>query len=291
MSITQKYLLLKKAVLKKLPRAGMYVCKIPGLEFYRIDEAKTSENCFYKKRIILMLQGTKRALIGGAEYSYGVGKILVSGVDIPGTSYVAEASAEKPALAVSLDLDVREISELLSELPAVRSRDVPREGIAVADVDEDMIDAFCRLAGIEDRKNEIPIFAPLIMREIYLRLLTGPLGGHVAAFCTAGTQNNRIMRAVEWLKKNYEKPFRIEELAQKANMAPTTFHRHFRKVTSVSPIQYQKKLRLHEGRRLIISGDENVAEAAYTVGYESPTQFSREYKRLFGVSPRADAAD
>ena len=99
------------------------------------------------------------------------------------------------------------------------------------------------------------------------------------------------MRAVEWLKKNYEKPFPIEELARKANMAPTTFHRHFRKVTSVSPIQYQKKLRLHEGRRLIISGDENVAEAAYAVGYESPTQFSREYKRLFGVSPRADAAD
>ena len=168
---------------------------------------------------------------------------------------------------------------------------MPRGGIAVADVDENMLDAFCRLAELEDRKNEIPIFAPLVLREIYLRLLTGPLGGHVAAFCTAGTQNNRIMRAVEWLKKNYEKPFRIEELARKANMAPTTFHRHFRKVTSVSPIQYQKKLRLHEGRRLIISGDENVAEAAYAVGYESPTQFSREYKRLFGVSPRADAAD
>lgn len=132
-----------------------------------------------------------------------------------------------------------------------------------------MLDAFLRLVRLLDSEGDIPIFAPIIIREIYSRLLVGPLGGHVRGFCTRGTQNNRIMRAVDWLKGNYDKPIRIEELAKRANMAPTTFHRHFRKVTSVSPIQYQKNLRLHEGKRLMIAENETVAEAAYAVGYES----------------------
>ena len=147
-----------------------------------------------------------------------------------------------------------------------------------------------RLVRLLDSEGDIPIFAPIIIREIYSRLLVGPLGGHIRGFCTYGTQNNRIMRAVDWLKGNYDKPIKIEELARRANMAPTTFHRHFRKVTSVSPIQYQKNLRLHEGKRLMIAENETVAEAAYAVGYESPTQFSREYKRLFGVSPKRDVS-
>ncbi len=284
------YSRLKKAVLKRLPRPGAYSCAVPGLEFFRVDESKRSENCFYKTKIVLMLQGRKRALIGRDEYSYGPGQCLVSGVDVPGTSYVAEGSPEKPALAISLALDMGMVSRLLSEMPTLPVGGGPCRGIAVADADLGMLDAFLRLVRLLDSEGDIPIFAPIIIREIYSRLLVGPLGGHIRGFCTYGTQNNRIMRAVDWLKGNYDKPIKIEELARRANMAPTTFHRHFRKVTSVSPIQYQKNLRLHEGKRLMIAENETVAEAAYAVGYESPTQFSREYKRLFGVSPKRDVS-
>lgn len=290
MNVSGLYSKLKKSVLKRLPRPGAYSSPVPGLEFFRVDDSKRSENCFYKTKIVLMLQGRKRAIIGGEEYSYGGGQYLVSGVDIPGTSYIAEGSPEKPALAIALDINMETVSRLLSEMPTVPVNGGPSRGIAVAEADSGMLDAFLRLVKLLESGKDMPIFAPIIIREIYSRLLIGPLGGHMRGFCTYGTQNNRIMRAVDWLKGNYDKPIKIEELARRANMAPTTFHRHFRKVTSVSPIQYQKKLRLHEGKRLMIAENETVAEAAYAVGYESPTQFSREYKRLFGVSPKRDVS-
>lgn len=290
MNASGLYSKLKKSVLKRIPRPGAYSSPVPCLEFFRVDDSKRSENCFYKTKIVLMLQGRKRAIIGGEEYSYGEGQYLVSGVDIPGTSYIAEGSPEKPALAIALDINMETVSRLLSEMPTVPVNGAPSRGIAVAEADSGMLDAFLRLVKLLESGKDMPIFAPIIIREIYSRLLIGPLGGHMRGFCTYGTQNNRIMRAVDWLKGNYDKPIKIEELARRANMAPTTFHRHFRKVTSVSPIQYQKKLRLHEGKRLMIAENETVAEAAYAVGYESPTQFSREYKRLFGVSPKRDVS-
>ena len=149
---------------------------------------------------------------------------------------------------------------------------------------------FLRLLKLLDTPDDIPMLAPVTIREIYTRILLSPVGKHVRQLCTRGTQSNQITRAVDWLKDNFRKPFKIDELAKYVHMSPTTFHRHFRKVTSVSPIQYQKNLRLHEARRIMISDNETVANAAYAVGYESPTQFSREYKRFFGNPPKRDVA-
>lgn len=204
-------------------------------------------------------------------------------------SYAIEASKERPFLSVALDLDRQTVSQLLSEIPPAREKlDGPAKGIVVADVDKDLLGAFCRIVEMLDDGEQLAFMGPLIMREIYFRLLTGPLGAHIREFFTHGTQSNQITRAVSWLKDNYSRPLAVKDLARHVNMSPTTFHRYFKKVTSVSPLQYQKTLRLHEAQRLMLSGDETAYEAAYAVGYESPTQFSREYKRLFGEPPRRD---
>ena len=280
---------LKKAVEKFLPTQGSFPCEIKGLNFHRIDNSR-SENCFYTPKIIVMLQGKKCVYVGKDKYEYAAGQCIVTGVDVPATSYVVEANPQKPAMAVSLDLDMEILSRMLEDIPEVGSKNVDScQTMAVSISDSHMLDAFLRLVRLLDSKEETSVIAPIIVREIYSRLLISALGYHIREFCTRGTRNNGVMRAVNWLKRNYSKPFKIEELAKYVHMAPTTFHRHFRKVTSVSPIQYQKNLRLHEARHLMISKNETVSEAAYSVGYESPTQFSREYKRLFGTSPKRDA--
>lgn len=282
---------IKKHILKCLPTEGFLQTDIKGLYVYRTDTAKRCEKCFYAPKVILMVQGCKKAIMGTSETVYCKNQCLVSGIEVPGTSYVVEADAKNPLLTVSLALDTNVISQMLAEMPLEKTKGGGlSKGLAVADADEGLLSAFLRLLDLLDRKDEIPFLAPILIREIYSRILISPVGAHVRQFCTLGTQSNQITRAVDWLKTNYQKPFKIEELAKFVHMAPTTFHRHFRKVTSVSPIQYQKNLRLHEARRLMISDNETVANAAYAVGYESPTQFSREYKRHFGISPKRDIA-
>ena len=282
---------LKKAALKRLAVPGYVSTDIPGFYMNRVDDAARSEKCFYRPKVILMVQGSKRAVVGSEETVYRENQCLVPGIDVPGTSYVVEASPQNPLITMSVDLDIGAISQMISEMPLEKiSGDRLCRGLAVSDADEGMMGAFLRLVELLDRKDEIPVLAPITIREIYSRLLISPMGRHVREFCTIGTQSNQISRAVKWLKENFSRPFRIEDLARYVNMAPTTFHRHFRKVTSVSPIQYQKNLRLHEAKRLMIAESETVARAAYAVGYESPTQFSREYKRLFGISPKQDVS-
>lgn len=280
---------LKRAALKRLSVPGYYTTDIAGFYMNRVDDATRSEKCFYRPKVILMVQGSKRAVVGAEETVYHENQCLVPGIDVPGTSYVVEASPQKPLITISVDLDIGVISQMLSEMPLEKiSGSGLCKGLAVADADEGIMGAFLRLVELLDKKDEIPVLTPITIREIYSRLLISPMGRHVREFCTIGTQSNQITRAVKWLKENFAKSFQIEDLAKYVNMAPTTFHRHFRKVTSVSPIQFQKNLRLHEAKRLMIAENETVAGAAYAVGYESPTQFSREYKRLFGVSPKRD---
>lgn len=291
MSISKISAQLKKAALKRLATPGYYATDIAGFYMNRVDDGARSEKCIYKPKVILMLQGAKKAVVGSEETVYRENQCLVPGVDVPGTSYVVQASPQKPLITVSLDLDIGVITQMLSEMPLEKiNGEGLCKGLAAADADEGMMGAFLRLIELLDKKDEIPVLAPITIREIYSRLLISPMGRHVRQFCTIGTQSNQITRAVKWLKENFSRPFQIGDLAKYVNMAPSTFHRHFRKVTSVSPIQYQKNLRLHEAKRLMIAENQTVAGAAYAVGYESPTQFSREYKRLFGISPKQDVS-
>ncbi len=283
---------LKKIVLARLREPGYIKTEIDGLYCYRTDISKTAERCFYRPKIILVLQGRKLAKIGKNEYVYGENQCLISGVDTPGISYVAEGSRSKPLLTMSLDIDLKVISQLVAEmsLKGVDCRGSYR-GIAVSNADEWLMEAFLRLAKLLDEDaNARAVLSPIIMREIYSRLIISGLGLHIRELCTSGTHSNNIARAVEWIKLNFSKQLDVEDLAKSVNMAPSTFHRHFRKVMSESPLQYQKNLRLLEAKRIMSVENETVSTAAYAVGYESPTQFSREYKRLFGVSPKRDVS-
>ena len=231
----------------------------------------------------MIVQGFKRSIIGSEEYRYGENHCLVAGVDIPSLNYVTVASPEHPFLGVSLNLDKYLTTQLAAEIPpSFRLGNGSHKGISVAEVDPDVLDAFLRLAELHEKPEQVTVLAPMIIREIHYRLLIGPQGERLRMVNTIGTQSNQIARTITWLRDNYKEPLQVDELARKVNMATSTFHRHFREVTTLSPLQFQKRLRLYEAQRLMLAEDEDATMAALAVGYESPTQFNREYKRLFG---------
>jgi len=278
--------LLKEKLLRWMPETGRYPTAIEGLMTSRRDEATQVENCIYKPLVGVIVQGFKRSIIGSEEYRYGENHCLVTGVDMPSANYVTVASPEQPFLAVSLNLDKYLITQLAAEIPpSPRLGNGSYKGISVADVDPDVLDAFLRLAELLEKPEQIPVLAPMIIREIHYRLLIGPQGERLRMVNTLGTQSNQIAKTITWLRDNYKEPLQVDALAKKVNMATSTFHRHFREVTTLSPLQFQKRLRLYEAQRLMLVENEDTAIAALAVGYESPTQFNREYKRLFGEPP------
>ena len=278
--------LLKEKLLRWMPRTGDYPTAVEGFTVFRRDEANQPENCFYKPLVGVIVQGFKRSIIGSEEYRYGENHCLVTGVDVPSVNYITAASPEQPFLAASLNLDKYLITQLAAETPpSSRPGNDSYRGMAVAEVDPDVLDAFLRLAELHEKPEQIPVLAPMIIREIHYRLLIGPQGERLRMVNTHGTQTNQIARTITWLRDNYKEPLQVDELARKVNMATSTFHRHFRHVTTLSPLQFQKQLRLYEAQRLMLAEDEDAAMAALAVGYESQTQFNREYKRMFGEPP------
>jgi AraC-like DNA-binding protein len=249
-------------------------------------DAKEIPNCVYRPLVAVVIQGSKRSVIGSEEYRYGENHCLVVGVDIPSANHVIVASPEQPFLAVALDLNKFLITQLAAEIPpsAWPGNDSYR-GMAVAEVDPHVLDAFLRLVELLEKPEQIPVLAPMIIREIHYRLLIGPQGERLRMMNTLGTQGNQIARTITWLRDNYKEPLQVDELARNANMAASTFHRHFRQVTTLSPLQFQKRLRLYEAQRLMLVENQDATIAALAVGYESSTQFNREYKRLFGEPP------
>jgi len=202
---------------------------------------------------------------------------------------VIEASREKPFLGLFLKLNRRSIAEMFvnSDVPLPRPQQAGR-AMAVSEVTLPLLDAFIRLIDLLDTPEDIPMIAPLVQKEILYRLLVGDQGERLRQMGAAGTQSHQIAQTIDWLKENFNRPLQVEELANFARMSTSTFHRHFRAVTSMSPLQYQKSLRLHEARRLMLTEHLDAASAAFQVGYESHTQFSREYSRMFGAPPLRD---
>ncbi len=278
--------LLKEKLLRWMPGTGDYSTAIEAFTIFRRDEANQPVNCFYKPHVGVIVQGFKRSVIGSEEYRYGENHCLIAGVDVPSVSCITAASPEKPFLAMTLSLDKYLTTQLAAEIPpSSRPGNGSYKGMSVAEVDPDVLDAFLRLAELLEKPEQIPVLAPMIIREIHYRLLIGPQGERLRMVNTLGTQSNQIARTITWLRDNYKEPLQVDELARKVNMATSTFHRHFREVTTLSPLQFQKRLRLYEAQRLMLAEDEDTALAALAVGYESPTQFNREYKRLFGEPP------
>ncbi len=264
--------------------------KIAGLSLHRREEPSEPINIMYEPLICVVAQGAKRVLLGDNDaYVYDAEHFLITSVDLPTTVQVVKASKQKPYLGLVLRLDSRELSQLMvdSNLPPPRPQQSSR-GMATGEVTPPLIAAFQRLIDLLDEPKDVPILAPVIKREIFYRLLVSDQGGRLRQIVSAGSQSNQIARAIDWLKGNYTKPLRIDNLATQVNMSTSTFHHHFRSVTAMSPLQYQKWLRLNEARRLMLAENHDATTAAFQVGYESPSQFSREYSRLFGTPPLRD---
>ncbi|MDR2740098.1 MAG: AraC family transcriptional regulator, partial [Treponema sp.] len=215
------------------------------------------------------------------------GWYIAYGMDLPAISHISGASAETPHLALSIPLDRYILSQLAAE---VKPRPSGKEykGLTVAEAGSDMLEACLRLVHLLDAPERIPVIAPMIMREIHYYLLTGPEGEDFRLLGTAENPNNQIARAVSWLREHYRELFSLAELAAQVNMSQPSLCRHFSRITGTSPLQFQKRLRLYEAQRLMLTEDKSAETAAYEVGYDSPTQFNREYKRQFGEPPRRD---
>lgn len=223
---------------------------------------------------------------GSNNLIYGKGQYVISCTDIPVSSRVAEAAPDKPFVALILEFDSNLISDLILETK-ISSTVNDEKCLAIAETDEHLLDAFYRLAQLLE-KTQDKMLSSMVIKEIYYRLLTGPLGSQLCMINTKGTRLNQIAQAIMFLKENFNEKLKIEDIAAYVNMAPSSFYRNFRKVTQVSPLQYQKQLRLYEAQRLMLTGKYNAESASYLVGYESPTQFSREYKKMFGNPPKTD---
>jgi len=266
-----------------------FTTAIPGLSLFRRDEPSEPFSGMYEPSICLMAQGAKRVVLGDDTFVYDVGHYLITSVHLPTMVQIINASREKPCLGLVLKLDQREMSQMMadSNLPPPRTQQASR-GMATGEVTLPLLTAFQRLVDLLDEPKDIPILAPIIQREIIYRLLVGDQGARLRQIASAGSQSHQIARAIDWLKGNFTQPLRIDDLAMQVNMSTSTFHHHFRTLTAMSPLQYQKTLRLNEARRLMLAERLDAATAAFQVGYESPSQFSREYGRQFGAPPLRD---
>jgi AraC-like DNA-binding protein len=263
---------------------------LPGLLLSQVDTSEPHHS-LAEPLLVVMAQGGKRLLLGEQVHEYRAGQYLLVGTDLPVTGHFVGATPATPALGVGLALRSAAIAPLLLEAPAGRwAHTEPASPIATGDAGPALLDAVVRLLRLLDHPADAPVLAPLIEREILWRLLTGPHGGLVRRIALADSGSPSIDAAIRWIRENHAEPMRIEELAKLAGMSASAFHRHFRAITAMSPLQFQKRIRLQEARSLLLADAGDVAGVGHLVGYDSPSQFNREYRRLFGAPPGQDAA-
>jgi AraC-like DNA-binding protein len=280
---------LGKSIARWADKHDRLMTAIPGLSLFRRDEPTQPISGMYEPSICLIAQGAKRVLLGDDTYVYDTHHFLITSVHLPTVVQIIKASREKPCLGLVLKLDQREMSQLMvdSHLPPPRAQQSSR-GMATGEVTLPLLTACQRLIDLLAEPQDIPILAPIIQREIMYRLLVGDQGARLRQIASEGSQSHQIARAIDWLKGNFTRPLHIDDLAAQVRMSSATFYHHFRSMTALSPLQFQKQLRLHEARRLMLAEHLDAATAASQVGYESPSQFSREYSRLFGAPPLRD---
>jgi AraC-like DNA-binding protein len=268
---------------------GLRATGVPGLSLYRCSAPTECNSAAYEPVLIVFVQGEKRINLGGTSLVCDKSTFLLTSIDLPVISQVTKASREEPILALLLKLEMPAVREILSQedfhVPEAVSG---TRGMAVGETSVELLDVCSRLLNLLDAPQDIPFLSNLIQRELIYRLLRGAQGKHLRAIATLGERSNRTAKAVAWLRENYTKPLRVEDLASVAQMGVSTLHHHFRSLTAMSPLQYQKQLRLHTARIRMFADGLDAASAAFEVGYESPSQFSREYSRFFGQPPMRD---
>jgi AraC-like DNA-binding protein len=263
--------------------------EIPGVSLHRRTAPTLPCRMTYHPGIIVVAQGSKRVNLGGTSFTYDQSRFVVTAVDLPIVSWVAQATAETPCLALSVKFDLSVVRELLSR-EEIHVAEAPSDtpAMSIGQTTPEFLNACCRLVDLLDHPQDIPFLSGLIQREIIYRILRGSAGARLRAVATLGDQSHRTAKAIAWITANYAKPLLVEELAKLANMGVSTLHHHFRTLTSMSPLQYQKQLRLQSARSLMLNNGYDATSAAFEVGYESATQFNREYSRFFGQPPMRD---
>lgn len=262
---------------------------IPGLTLARYDHTTARQSYLREPSLCLLVQGTKKLLLGEEEYVCDADHYLITSVSLPVISEVTEASPETPLLGLALQLDHQTLLRLAVDTTVpVRRECHCKRGLMVCKVTTLLLRALTRLVDLLNTPDDIPILAPLVHTEILYRLLTGEQGIRLRQTAMAGNYSHQIAQVINWMQKNYKDPFRVEDIASKAGMSTSAFHLHFRSVTAMSPLQFQKWIRLHEARRIMLVEHQDAFRAACQVGYESPSQFNREYRRQFGEPPLRD---
>lgn len=270
---------------------GVFSTQIPRLILIRSSTPTEPIHTLHEPAVCFVAQGRKQVMLGEDIYVYGVNQYLTVSVDLPVAGQVIEASKDHPYLCLRLDLDPAMLSALVLEVEADKAaRQSPGPGLSLSETTAELLDAAIRLVGLLDSPRDIPFLAPLAEREILYRLLRGEQAGRLRQIAHAESKLTQINKAIDVIKRHFRQPLKIEDLAARASMSLSSFHQHFKTVTAMSPLQYQKQLRLQEARRLILGQSLDVATAGYNVGYDSPSQFSREYARLFGAPPLRDIA-
>ncbi|SLX27077.1 AraC family transcriptional regulator [Klebsiella pneumoniae] len=283
---------LSRDIAQRTPGTGDFPTAVEGLELFRRNEPAPPVSCLVPPSIVLVADGAKIMWVGGEPYEYNAEKFLITSLDLPASSEILQASTSQPCVGVAYKLDQRVLMELIAQgsLPPVKKRDAGTS-VGIGTITDALLEPFCRLLSLLDEPEAIPVLGPLIQREIHYRLLMSDQSDHLRQIAAVDGHGYRIGKAIDWLKTNIASPLRVEELASRVQMSAPSFHHHFRQLAGMSPLRYQKWLRLNEARRLMLNEHYDVTTAAYAVGYESLSHFSREYTRMFGESPKRDITE
>jgi AraC-like DNA-binding protein len=269
---------------------GGHETAIPQLKFWRFSNPTEPAQVVQQPAVYVVVQGRKQVTVGDETFTYDPSQYLAVSLELPVVARVLEATPEVPYLCMTLNVDARELAALLVEtgLPTPRD-DHDGRGLFISPLEPALLEGLLRLVRLLDTPRDIPVLAPLILRELHYRLLHGNQQGRLAEIAIGDGRLRRVAGAIAWIKQHFTQPLQIEALAKQVNMSPSALHSHFKAVAAMSPIQYQKRLRLEEARRRLLAGGASAEAVAFEVGYASPSQFSREYARLFGQPPRRDA--
>lgn len=289
-SINASYVEMAELTARFIKADGHCTTAIDGLTLSKRSSPSSPHHGSYKPSLAMVVQGAKSLNFGSATLHYTTGQYLVTSLDLPVMWRVVEARPEAPHFCITLDINTSKLAELVAQMGMRKLRSVSdnQRAVTVNTAPAGLIDAVIRLMRLLEKPDDITIMAPLVEQEILYRLLTGPSAERLINIATVDSQSNRITRAVAWLRQNFALPLRIEQLAEQAHMSPSSFHHHFKAITAMTPIQYQKQLRLNEARRLMLVERLDAGTAGHRVGYQSPSQFSREYSRLYGNPPLRD---
>jgi AraC-like DNA-binding protein len=281
---------LKRGIERFTWRDGAHPTAIAPLSLFRASAPFEPVEAVYEPALAIVAQGCKRVMLADETYQYDPAHFLLVSVGLPVSGQVINASPDSPYLSLRIDLDPGQLSELILAAGPPEAHGLPQRGLAISQAEPPLLDAVVRLLHLLDNPRDVGVLAPLVLREISYRLLVGEQGLRLRQIAAGNGHARRVAAAIRWLKDNFAQPFSIEALAREVHLSPSGLQHQFKAVTAMSPLQYQKRLRLQEARRLMLSEGLDAASTGFRVGYESPSQFSREYRRLFGQPPQRDLA-